>query len=319
MQKIKELYDNEEKLLKLSNEILTLSQKNLIGANRFVRQAVTCMVFNREFDCIFNKSDIIRAYETLLLYNLSYNNYNPEEDKMDYIRNIDNFLGPYKNIDEEYYKNFLSDPLFLTKVYFMIKTSYKIDSKDLLLMSLTKNEHLLDYDKSFKTLENIIRTGWVIRNVDEPYRENDSTHIMQMFALASACFRLYNMENFDKRKVFDMILIHEIGEVTAGDISEIDPNHDNKHNLERMGVVNTFKHLNSGTYFIDLWDEFEQRKTREAKVVYQYDKIDPILKARFLDKVLQRDDLFQDFYSYEEKRDTFNDGSLKRLFKYMKR
>ncbi len=84
MQDIKELYENEARLLKLFGEVLTLSQKNLISANMFVRQAVTCMVFDKEFGGIFNKSDITRAYETLLLYNLSYNNYNPDGDKIDY-------------------------------------------------------------------------------------------------------------------------------------------------------------------------------------------------------------------------------------------
>ncbi len=202
----------------------------------------------------------------------------------------------------------------------MVRTSYKIDMEDLFLIRLLemKNEHFLDYDRAFKVLEDITRNGWIIRNVDEPYRENDSVHIMQMFALASSCFRIYNIGDVDKRKVFDMILIREIGEVIAGDITEMDPNHDNKHDLEREGVVSTFKHLNSGAYFIGLWDEFEERETWEAKDVYQYDKMDPILKTRFLDEELKRGDLFPDFYGYEEKRGTFKDGRLKRLFKYMK-
>ena len=60
-------------------------------------------------------------------------------------------------------------------------------------------------------------------------------------------------------------------------------------------------------------------ETEEAKFVYQLDKIDPVLKAKVLDDVLDRDDLFIDFYTYEENRKTFEQGKLKELFCLVKK
>jgi len=167
-------------------------------------------------------------------------------------------------------------------------------------------------------MKEIIRSGWIARNVEKSYQENDAVHIMQMFALAMAYFRLDKDINLDKQKVYETILIHEIGETLAGDIREGASDHNTKHDLERKAVIKTFSLLNKGSYFIRLWDKFEERKTEEASFVYQLDKIDPVLRAKILDASLNREDLFADFYNYEEKRKTFENGRVKKLFYYVK-
>lgn len=75
--------------------------------------------------------------------------------------------------------------------------------------------------------------------------------------------------------------------------------------------------LKTGAYFISLWEEFEKKETEEALFVYQLDKMDPILKAVFLDLELNRKDLFDDFFSYEKGRNTFKKGKVKKLFQYI--
>lgn len=95
---------------------------------------------------------------------------------------------------------------------------------------------------------------------------------------------------------------------------EIDKDHDSKYELEHLAIKNTFTPLQYGTYFISLWEEFEERKTAEARFVYALDKLDPILKAEYLDHELNRDDLFKDFFMYEKNRKTFETGKLKNLF-----
>lgn len=172
--------------------------------------------------------------------------------------------------------------------------------------------------QAFLKLKSIIRTGWIKRNVAPDYCESDSTHTMQMFAFASAYFRFYQPKSLDFNKVMEMILIHELGEVLAGDIPEGDKEHITKHEIEEKCIRNAFAGLQNGQYFINLWLEFEERQSEEAKFVYMIDKLDPVLKADFLDDELNRDDLFDDFYSYEEKRGTFKDTELEKLFELLK-
>ena len=182
-----------------------------------------------------------------------------------------------------------------------------------------KNKDYIETYKAFSELKNINRTGWKSRKVEESYRENDSIHSMQMFALAYAYFNLDKSISLDQKKVYEMILIHEIGEIIAGDIREGDKRHKTKYEIEKKAVEQTFSYIKTGDYFISLWEEFENKETEEAFFTYQLDKIDPILKAIFLDLELNRKDLFSDFLSYEKERGTFERGKVKKLFQYIEK
>ena len=63
-----------------------------------------------------------------------------------------------------------------------------------------------------------------------------------------------------------------------------------------------------------MWKEFEKRESKEANFVYELDKLDPVMKAKCLDEILERNDLLLDFYKYEDQRDTFKKSRLKNIF-----
>lgn len=233
-------------------------------------------------------------------------------------------LKPFSTINEDSYFNLLmmSNPFLAQEILIICRLAEELENEN--SFSLAKEllkirgSKLQDSYNSFSKMKEIIRTGWIARNVEESYRENDAVHIMQMFALAMAYFRLDISNDLDRQKTYETILIHEIGETLAGDIREGTSGHDTKNEIEKQAVEKTFKPLGKGSYFINLWTEFEEKKTKEARFVYQLDKIDPVLKAKILDSILERDDLFLDFYSYEEKRETFTKGKVKELFYYIK-
>lgn len=168
-----------------------------------------------------------------------------------------------------------------------------------------------------KQMAGIRRTGWIIRNVPIAYQENDAMHIMQMFALANIYFKETNISNLDKKKIYEMILVHELGESIIGDIREGAPEHNTKHDAEKDAIKKIFSDLKSKEYFINLWENFENRKSEEASFVYQLDKIDPIIKSYILDEQLKRNDLFNDFYDYEDRRKTFKQEKIKELAYYL--
>ncbi len=304
-----------EGVWKFYQNVVELLQKDYGSANNFVEQAATSMLCGMEFGGTALNS--IESYETSFIWNLTYNNENNKE--------LNTILAPFSIINQDGYFNELitSNPLLAREILMICQLSNELetnksDSLAAKLLDLKKSK-LPEAYHSFSTMKEITRTGWIVRNIPKTHQENDAIHIMQMFALALAYFRLDKNIDLDQKKVYETILLHEIGETLAGDIREGIAEHETKHDLERQAVKKTFTSLNKGLYFIDLWDEFEERKTKEAEFVYQLDKIDPILKAQILDKYLARGDLFEDFYSYEEKRKTFEKGKVKELFYYSKK
>jgi len=305
-----------ENVWEFYQNVANLIQKDFVSANKFVEQAATSMMLGHEFGGSTLNS--VESYETSFVWNLTYNTQNRSNS-------LDDLLKPFSAINGDLYFNWLisSNPILVKQVLLVCRLAEELETKDKLsfvreLLKAKKSNFETSYD-SFSKMKEIIRTGWVSRNVEKSHRETDAVHIMQMFALAMAYFRLNKADDLDRRKVYETILIHEIGETLAGDIQEGARGHDEKHDIEKKAVEKTFSVLTNGSYFIDLWMEFEKRETEEAKFVYQLDKIDPVLKAKVLDDVLDRDDLFIDFYTYEENRKTFEQGKLKELFCLVKK
>lgn len=305
-----------ENIWKFYQNVVNLIQKDYTSANKFVEQAATSMMLGHEFGGTnLNSSE---SYETSFIWNLTYNSQSESTNS------FTNLLKPFSAINEDHYFDLLitENPFLAQEILMVCRLVEELEAESSLsfakeLLKL-RGSKLQESYNSFSKMKEIIRTGWVVRNVETSHRENDAVHIMQMFALAMAYFRLDKDDSMDKRKVYETILIHEIGETLAGDIREGASGHDTKHEIEKQAVEKTFKPLGKGSYFINLWTEFEEKKTKEARFVYQLDKIDPVLKAKILDFLLERKDLFPDFYSYEEKRKTFEKGKVKELFYYLK-
>lgn len=305
-----------ENIWKFYQNVVNLIQKDYNSANKFVEQAATSMMLGHEFGGTNLSS--AESYETSFIWNLTYN------IQSEIMSSLADMLKPFSTINEDSYFNSLmmSNPFLVQEILIVCRLAEELEDKNSFSFAKEllkiRGSKLQDSYNSFSKMKEIIRTGWIARNVKESHRENDAVHIMQMFALAMAYFKLDKNIDLDKQKVYETILLHEIGETLAGDIREGASGHDTKHDIEKQAVEKTFSILNKGSYFIELWNEFEERKTAEAKFIYQLDKIDPVLRAKILDELLERNDLFDDFYSYEEKRNTFEKGKVKELFYYIK-
>lgn len=306
--------EKEKILLNFYREFIALSQKNLKRGSNFFNQAVISMILGHEFNIETLCSKL--TYEKLLLLNLSYNNL---ENIIGDLDSVHQLLGPFLLINQnEYYVNVLLDNFVLNREILMIRKlegDLKTQGELSFIRSLLdiKHHNLVDSFFDIFKLNEIYRKGWIKRNVLDEYWESDATHTMQMMAFASAYFCFYDDTNLNQNKILDMIMIHEVGEILADDIVEGDPKHNKKHEIEYESIKNVFSSLERGDYFISLWEEFEQRETKEAKFTYELDKLDPILKAQYLDSALDREDLFEDFFMFEKKRNTFENSKFKKL------
>ena len=74
-------------------------------------------------------------------------------------------------------------------------------------------------------------------------------------------------------------LVHELGEVYAGDFIPNQVSKEEKHKLEEEAVDNLLNEASFENDFKELWLEYENQLSKEAEFVKQVDKIEPILQA----------------------------------------
>ncbi len=167
----------EDKISNFYYETVKKLQKDFKIGSLFLELASTSMVFGSEFGDFSLSSR--EAYEMIFLSNLSYSK----------VENDD--------------KRGIAQLLLAKKVSMICRLAYDLEKEDdLIILSLLnlKNKDYIKTYKAFSELKNIIRTGWISRNVEENYRENDSVHTMQMFALAFAYFNLDKNISLDQKK-----------------------------------------------------------------------------------------------------------------------
>lgn len=289
------LYDylsQDERLILFYNEICDLLHKDREIAEKIFRNAIAYSLLTN--DKLQDKK--LHVYEYILTSNFIRSS--------EYKENLLS-LKPFDYVDYPYYERITYGNTKEFQTMYLVKMLERTVEKD--------NPDCFNLQTELLKLKDILRTGWIRRNVDEYYIENDLMHITQMIALASAYKRIYKIDNINMSKVIEMILIHEAGELIIGDIPETDPNHDNKYEKEHEAIIELFGNVEKGKRLIRLWEEFDKKESEEAKFAYQLDKLDAILKANYLDKKLNRNDLFKEFSETQLKKETFTNESIEQL------
>ncbi|MBQ5318918.1 MAG: HD domain-containing protein [Oscillospiraceae bacterium] len=117
--------------------------------------------------------------------------------------------------------------------------------------------------------------------VDKPFprKENDAEHSFSL-ALFTAILAEYSNEPIDVLKTMKMVLVHDIVEIDAGDTyCYDDAGNATKADREKAAAERLFGLLptEQEAEFRGLWEEFEERKTPEAKFAAVMDRIQPLL------------------------------------------
>jgi len=115
-------------------------------------------------------------------------------------------------------------------------------------------------------------------------RESDAEH---SWHLATTLWLLseYYEKKIDLQKAMKMALIHDLPEIIAGDVyahsTEITKEQKKKNEEKAMEEIIPKLAPNFAKEVRQLWDEFEEGKTEEAKFVWLTDKLMPRLMYRF--------------------------------------
>jgi len=142
-------------------------------------------------------------------------------------------------------------------------------------------------EKQLRFLIEIDKVKQIIRKsklFDGSRFENDAEHSWTVCVMAVMLLEYADFE-VDIKKVLIMLLIHDIVEIDAGDTFLYSENRDSVHNDEEKAARRIFGMLDDEqkTFFMDIWNEFEDAKTREAKFAGVFDRLEPLLQNYILE------------------------------------
>ena len=132
-------------------------------------------------------------------------------------------------------------------------------------------------------LKQLYRQGWLRKGRDIPKSRCESVadHTFAMSILGLLVCDLY-FSHLDCLKVLKMCLTHELGEIINGDPKS--PRNKiakrSKYIAERSAIIYLLKDFPNADEYLKLWEEFEEGKSQEAKLVRQLDKLEMALQAK---------------------------------------
>ncbi len=126
--------------------------------------------------------------------------------------------------------------------------------------------------KEAAKLKDVVRKGWLRCHVPEP--ESSAAHSWGVGFLAL----LLCPPELDKERALALAIIHDLPEIKAGDITPYDGiSAEDKHAAELEAI----KELDSGagTHLTELFQEYLDNATPEAKFIHACDKLDMAITA----------------------------------------
>jgi putative hydrolase of HD superfamily len=125
-------------------------------------------------------------------------------------------------------------------------------------------------------LKRIQRSGWVEVGVNQPESVADHS-----FRTAVLCMLYADIEDLDPLKLLRMALIHDLPEAVIGDLMPSQKTSQTKEK-EKKAIHKMLGFLPKPLMekYLEVWNEYEEGKTREAKAVRQLEKIEMALQAK---------------------------------------
>lgn len=110
--------------------------------------------------------------------------------------------------------------------------------------------------------------------------ENDAEHSWHL-AMMAMVLSNYSDTKIDLLKVIKMVLIHDIVEIDAGDTFIYDQNKDHDNTEEELKAAHRVFGIlpkKQAAEFIEIWSEFEDGESNEAKFAKSMDRLEPLLQ-----------------------------------------
>ncbi|HID56858.1 TPA: HD domain-containing protein [Candidatus Poribacteria bacterium] len=148
---------------------------------------------------------------------------------------------------------------------------------------------LIEFVEEIGKLKLIPRTGWRFHGIEAPESVADHSYRVALLAMVLGDMLLRRGVKLDMERLLRMAILHEIPEAKIGDVpfpafrylaEEI------KEKAEREAVKSmTSKLEDLGEKYLELWTEFEERGSLEAKVIRAADKLELMIQVYEYEKI----------------------------------
>jgi putative hydrolases of HD superfamily len=133
-------------------------------------------------------------------------------------------------------------------------------------------------------LKRLYRQGWLKRGIPEALCESVAEHsfgtALLALLLAGPAGDGGSIGKVDSSHAALLAIVHELGESYAGDITPVDGvSLVDKEKLERAAILRALDGHPDATWFLSLWEEFEDGMSPEARFVRQLDRLEMGLQA----------------------------------------
>ncbi|WP_101758512.1 HD domain-containing protein [Oceanicoccus sp. KOV_DT_Chl] len=134
---------------------------------------------------------------------------------------------------------------------------------------------ILDFMVEIEKLKAVLRKS---RPVGLKRYENSAEHSWHV-CLSALMLKDYANEPIDINRVIKMLLIHDLGEIDAGDKIIYSSETVEQKNDEKDGLRRLLDMLpdGMGAEYLSLWEEFEAGMTSDAKFAKAIDRVPPLL------------------------------------------
>ena len=147
----------------------------------------------------------------------------------------------------------------------------------------TRQESVVKYYVLCNKLKNVIRSGWKMWNVERERLESVAEHIYGVQSLAIAMYSQYQYD-IDIYKVIFMLAVHELEEITIGDLTWWDTTEEDKQQKGHNAIEEILSDLICKNEIKKLILEFDERKTKESLFAYHCDKLECDLQCKIYDE-----------------------------------
>ncbi|MBX7157770.1 MAG: HD domain-containing protein [Verrucomicrobiae bacterium] len=182
-------------------------------------------------------------------------------------------------------------------------------------LSLKQLSPLLETYLEVQHLKQLYRQGWLQNGLKKEICESVAEH-----SFAAAILALFLADNYfpqlDLKKVLIMVLLHDFGEIYAGDLTPVNNlQAEEKYHREQQSIHQVLAKLPQGQKYIALWEEFEKGESPEAQFIKQIDKLEMGLQAHLYETLSQEHrTLFT-----QAADEAVKDAELKAIFEEMKK
>lgn len=165
------------------------------------------------------------------------------------------------------------------------------------MASALQNAKILEFLELVGRLKHVKRTGWVLCDINDC--ESIAGHMYRMGLMTFLLTEENNPTHLDRFRCLQIALVHDLAECIVGDLTPhcgVTPEEKHRREDEAMKKIAELTGM-AGDRMYDLFKEYENQSSSEAKFAKDLDRYDMILQAFEYEKRENTPKKLEEFFS----------------------